>query len=171
MVSKHALEIWVGLFVAAGLAALFMLAMKVSNMSAFADDQGYTLQARFENIGGLKIRSPVSMAGVRVGRVADINFDPKTYEAVVTMRIAQKYDTLPKDTSASIFTAGVLGENYVGLEAGAQDEYLKDGDTIKLTQSAVVLENLIGQFLFNKAQEGKGQEGKPQEGTTAGGKK
>ncbi len=160
MVSKHSLEIWVGLFVAAGLAALFMLAMKVSNMSAFADDEGYSVTARFENIGGLKIRSPVSMAGVRVGRVADITFDAKTYEAVVTLRIAQQYNTLPKDTSASIFTAGVLGENYVGLEAGAQDNYLKEGDAIKLTQSAVVLENLIGQFLFNKAQEGTTPEGK-----------
>jgi phospholipid/cholesterol/gamma-HCH transport system substrate-binding protein len=160
MVSKHALEIWVGLFVAAGLAALFMLAMKVSNMSAFADDKGYSVKARFENVGGLKVRSPVSMAGVRVGRVADISFDAKTYEAVVTMRIAEQYNTLPKDTSASIFTAGVLGENYVGLEAGAQDNYLKEGDTIKITQSAVVLENLIGQFLFNKAQEGKSTEGK-----------
>ena len=160
MVSKHALEIWVGMFVAAGLAALFMLAMKVSNMSAFADDEGYSVKARFENVGGLKIRSPVSMAGVRVGRVADISFDAKTYEAVVTMRIAEQYNTLPKDTSASIFTAGVLGENYVGLEAGAQDDYLKNGDTIKITQSAVVLENLIGQFLFNKAQEGKSSEGK-----------
>ncbi len=160
MVNRRSLEIWVGLFVAAGLAALFMLAMKVSNMTAFADDVGYTVTARFENVGGLKIRSPVSMAGVRVGRVADITFDAKTYEAVVTMRIAQQFNTLPKDTSASIFTAGVLGENYVGLEAGAQDVYLKEGDTIKLTQSAVVLENLIGQFLFNKAQEGKATEGK-----------
>ena len=153
MVNKHGLEIWVGLFVAAGMAALFMLAMRVSNMTAFADDEGYTVTARFENIGGLKIRSPVSMAGVRVGRVADITFDGKTYEAVVTMSISKQYNTLPKDTSASIFTAGILGENYIGLEAGAQDEYLQDGGAIKITQSAVVLENLIGQFLFNKAQE------------------
>ena len=160
MVNKHGLEIWVGLFVVAGLAALFMLAMKVSNMAAFNDDEGYTVTARFENIGGLKIRSPVSMAGVRVGRVADISFDGKTYEAVVTLNIAQQYNTLPKDTSASIFTAGVLGENYVGLEAGAEDDYLQEGDTIKLTQSAVVLENLIGQFLFNKAQESTPTEGK-----------
>ena len=153
MVNKHGLEIWVGLFVTAGMAALFMLAMKVSNMTAFADDEGYSITARFENIGGLKIRSPVSMAGVRVGRVADITFDGTTYEAVVTMSIAQQYNTLPKDTSASIFTAGILGENYIGLEAGAQDDYLQDGGAIKITQSAVVLENLIGQFLFNKAQE------------------
>lgn len=160
MVNRHTIEIWVGLFVAAGMAALFMLAMKVSNISAFADDEGYMVTARFENIGGLKIRSPVSMAGVRVGRVADISFDAKTYEAVVSMRIASQYATLPKDSSASIFTAGVLGENYVGLEAGARDEYLKEGDEIKITQSAVVLENLIGQFLFNKAQEGKSGDGK-----------
>ena len=160
MVNKHGLEIWVGLFVAAGMAALFMLAMKVSNMTAFADDEGYIVTARFENIGGLKIRSPVSMAGVRVGRVADITFDGKTYEAVVTLSIGKQYNTLPKDTSASIFTAGVLGENYIGLEAGAQDDYLQDGSAIKITQSAVVLENLIGQFLFNKAQESTPAEGK-----------
>lgn len=155
MMKQRAVEIWVGVFVAAGLAALFMLAMRVSNISAFADDVGYNITARFENIGGLKVRSAVSMAGVRIGRVADIKFDPKTYEAVVTMSISSSYDTLPKDTSASIFTAGVLGENYVGLEAGAQDKFLKDGDELKITQSAVVLENLIGQFLFNKAQEDK----------------
>ncbi len=156
MMNQRVTEIWVGAFVAAGLAALFMLAMRVSNISAFADDEGYSIKARFENIGGLKVRSPVSMAGVRIGRVADIGFDAQTYEAVVTMRISGTYSTLPKDTSASIFTAGVLGENYVGLEAGAQDKYLKEGDEIKITQSAVVLENLIGQFLFNKAQEDKG---------------
>jgi phospholipid/cholesterol/gamma-HCH transport system substrate-binding protein len=162
MANKRAIEIWVGVFVAAGIAALFMLAMKVSNISAFADDGGYTVTARFENIGGLKARSPVSMAGVRIGRVSDITFDGQTYEAVVSMRIAEQYNTLPKDTSASIFTSGVLGENYVGLEPGAQETYLKEGDEIKITQSAVVLENLIGQFLFNKAQETKsGEGGKP----------
>jgi phospholipid/cholesterol/gamma-HCH transport system substrate-binding protein len=160
MMNQRATEIWVGVFVAAGLAALFMLAMRVSNISAFADDEGYSIKARFENIGGLKVRSPVSMAGVRIGRVSDISFDPQTYEAVVTMRISSSYNTLPKDTSASIFTAGVLGENYVGLEAGAQEKYLQEGDQLKITQSAVVLENLIGQFLFNKAQDDKGDGGK-----------
>lgn len=153
--TSRTVEIWVGLFVVAGMAALFMLAMRVSNISAFSDDEGYDITARFENIGGLKIRSPVSMAGVRIGRVADIGFDNTTYEAVVTLRISVNYDKLPKDTSASIFTAGVLGENYVGLEAGASETYLKAGDQLKITQSAVVLENLIGQFLFNKAQEDK----------------
>ena len=156
MQNKRAIEIWVGIFIVAGVAALFMLAMKVSNIAAFTDDGGYSVTARFNNIGGLKVRSPVSMAGVRVGRVADIGFDVHTYEAVVTMRINQQYDNLPKDTSASILTSGVLGENYIGLEAGARDVFLKDGDEIKITQSALILENLIGQFLVNQAQQNRG---------------
>jgi phospholipid/cholesterol/gamma-HCH transport system substrate-binding protein len=149
MTNTRKLEILVGLFVAAGLAALFMLAMKVSNISAFSESDGYELTARFENIGGLKIRSPVTMAGVRVGRVADISFDDERYEAVVKMKIDERFTKLPDDTSASIFTSGVLGENYVGLEAGGSQKYLSSGDTIKITQSAMVLEQLIGQFLFN----------------------
>ena len=155
MRNKRIIEIWVGLFVVAGIAALFMLAMKVSNIAAFTEDGGYDITARFDNIGGLKVRSPVSMAGVRIGRVASIHFDNKTYEAVVSMRISPQYNTLPKDTSASIFTSGVLGENYVGLEAGARETYLKQGDEIKITQSAVVLENLIGQFLVNQSQQNR----------------
>jgi phospholipid/cholesterol/gamma-HCH transport system substrate-binding protein len=158
MQNSRVIELWVGLFIVAGIAALFMLAMKVSNIAAFADDGGYTVTARFNNIGGLKVRSQVSMAGVRVGRVAAIDFDNKTYEAVVTMRISQQYNTLPKDTSASIFTSGVLGENYVGLEAGAKDSFLQDGDEIRITQSAIVLENLIGQFLVNQSQQNRGGE-------------
>jgi phospholipid/cholesterol/gamma-HCH transport system substrate-binding protein len=153
MLTTRTTEISVGLFIAAGLAALFMLAMKVSNISAFTNQEGYDITAKFDNIGGLKVRSPVTMAGVRIGRVADIKFDKKSYEAVVTLRIEANYNTLPKDTSASIFTSGVLGENYVGLEPGAEEKYLKDGESIQLTQSAVVLENLIGQFLFSKAGE------------------
>lgn len=149
MTNTRIVEILVGIFVAAGLAALFMLAMKVSNISAFAEDEGYQLIARFENIGGLKERSPVTMAGVRVGRVADIRFDDERYEAVVTLNISNRYDKLPEDTSASIFTSGILGENYVGLEAGGSPRYLAQGDTIKITQSAMILERLIGQFLFN----------------------
>lgn len=160
MMNRRTMEVWVGVFVAAGMAALFMLTMKVSNVTALADDNGYQVTAKFENIGGLKARSPVTMAGVRVGRVANIAIDPKSYEAVVSMRISTQFNNLPKDTSASIFTAGVLGENYVGLEPGAEETYLKDGDQIKITQSAMVLENLIGQFLFNKAQEGKSGEAK-----------
>ena len=155
MQNKRSIEIWVGIFAIAGMAALFMLAMKVSNIATFSTDSGYRLTARFDNIGGLKVRSPVSMAGVRVGRVSSIDFDNQTYEAVVTMQIDRQFDTLPKDTSAAILTSGVLGENYVGLEAGARQNYLQDGDEIKITQSALVLENLIGQFLVNQAQQNR----------------
>jgi phospholipid/cholesterol/gamma-HCH transport system substrate-binding protein len=154
MMHSRSVEIWVGLFVAAGMAALFMLAMQVSNLSVVSDDVGYDVTARFENIGSLKVRSPVSMAGVRVGRVSDIGFDPQTFEAVVTMHISGQYDELPADTSANIFTAGLLGEQYVGLEPGGDMEVLGQGSEIMLTQSALVLEQLIGQFLFSKASEG-----------------
>lgn len=140
-------EIWVGIFVAAGAAALFMLAMKVSNLASYTGDEGYLITARFEDASGLKVRSPVAMAGVRLGRVTDIQFDNKTLEAIVTMRIESKYNTLPKDTSASIYTAGLLGEKYVGLEPGGDEASLKHGDRIKLTQSSMVLEKLIGQFV------------------------
>lgn len=152
MIQSKQTEILVGLFVAAGLAALFMLAMKVSNLGDFTDEKGYQVTANFQNIGGLKPRSPVSMAGVRVGRVADITLDPETYDAVVTLNIYSQYDNIPLDTSASIFTAGLLGEQYIGLEAGAEDFYLADGDEIMLTQPAVVLEQIIGQFLYSKAE-------------------
>lgn len=151
----RAIEIGVGLFVAAGLAALFMLAMKVSNLSSMSNDQGYELVARFENVGGLKVRSPVSVGGVRVGRVAAIGYDMETFEAVVRLNIAPQYDKFPKDTSARIFTAGLLGEQYVALEPGGDEEVLKPGDSIQLTQSALVLEQIIGQFLFSKAAEGE----------------
>lgn len=140
-------EILVGLFVAAGLAALFMLAMKVSNLNVYSNDEGYEVIARFDDISGLKVRSPVSMAGVRVGQVSDIDFDGQTFEAIVKLRIESKYNTLPKDTSAAIYTAGLLGEKYVGLEAGGDEKELKDKDRIKLTQSSIVLEKLIGRFV------------------------
>lgn len=152
MIQSKQTEILVGLFVAAGLAALFMLAMKVSNLGDFTDEKGYQVTANFQNIGGLKPRSPVSMAGVRVGRVAEIKLDPETYDAVVTLNIYSQYDNIPLDSSASIFTAGLLGEQYIGLEAGADDFYLVDGDEITLTQPAVVLEQIIGQFLYSKAE-------------------
>ncbi|MBL1433175.1 MAG: outer membrane lipid asymmetry maintenance protein MlaD [Gammaproteobacteria bacterium] len=145
-------EIAVGLFVAAGVVALVMLAMKVSNLGAFSDTEGYTINARFENIGGLKVRSPVRLGGVRVGRVNAINYDQNRYEAVVEMTIANGYDRLPIDTSANIFTSGLLGEQYVGLEPGAEEEYLGSGGVIELTQSAIVIEQLIGQFLLNSAE-------------------
>ncbi|MFP5504928.1 MAG: outer membrane lipid asymmetry maintenance protein MlaD [Gammaproteobacteria bacterium] len=149
-----AIEIGVGLFVAAGLAALFMLAMQVSNLSSMSNEAGYQLVARFENVGGLKVRSPVSVGGVRVGRVASIDYDMDTFEAVVSLDISPAYDQFPTDTSARIFTAGLLGEQYVALEPGGAEEVLKDGDRIQLTQSALVLEQIIGQFLFSKASEG-----------------
>ena len=152
MIQSKQTEILVGLFVAAGLAALFMLAMKVSNLGDFTDEKGYQVTANFQNIGGLKPRSPVSMAGVRVGRVADIKLDPETYDGVVTLNIYSQYDNIPLDSSASIFTAGLLGEQYIGLQAGADDFYLADGDEITLTQPAVVLEQIIGQFLYSKAE-------------------
>lgn len=151
MAQKRAVELGVGLFVAAGIAALLMLALKVSNMSNFSSADGYNVTARFENIGGLKVRSPVSVAGVRVGRVAAIELDDKDYEAVVYLHIDSNYNKLPTDSTASILTSGVLGENYIGLEAGADETFLKEGGEVKLTQSAMVLEQLIGKFLFNKA--------------------
>lgn len=155
MMQSRTVEIWVGLFIAAGMAALFMLAMQVSNLTVVSSDEGYTVTAKFDNIGGLKVRSPVTVAGVRVGRVSNIGFDPQTFQAVVSLNISNQYNELPLDTSASIFTAGLLGEQYIGLEPGGDMEMLKQGDEIMLTQSALVLEQLIGQFLFSKASEGE----------------
>lgn len=149
--TRRSMEIWVGVFVAAGIGALFVLAMRVSNLSSVNGGPGYQVKAYFENIGGLKVRSPVSASGVRVGRVADIRYDTDTYQAEVTLHIDAQYGTFPSDTSASIFTAGLLGEQYIGLEPGAEEEYLQDGDLIALTESAVVLERLISQFLYSKA--------------------
>lgn len=148
-----AIEIGVGFFVVIGIIALFFMAMQVSNVSQWFTTQGsYHITARFENIGGLKVRAPVSMAGVTIGRVDRIDFDTKTYQAVVSMRIEDAYRTLPIDTSASILTAGLLGEQYIGLSAGGEDVTLKEGDEIDITQSAMVLEQLISHFLFNKVE-------------------
>jgi phospholipid/cholesterol/gamma-HCH transport system substrate-binding protein len=152
---KKSTEIIVGLFVLAGIAALFFLAMKVSNLSQFTDETGYSVVAEFENIGGLKARSPVTMAGVRVGRVASIDLSLTTYNALVTINLYGQFDKIPTDTAASIYTAGLLGEQYIGLEAGAEEEFLADGDVIELTQPALVLEQVIGQFLFSKAEGGE----------------
>lgn len=154
MRQKKSTEITVGLFVALGIVALVFLVMKVSNLSAFNDEVGYVVTAEFENIGGLKTRSPVTLAGVRVGRVESINLDPDTYDAIVTLNLYSSFDTLPTDTAASIYTAGLLGEQYIALEVGAEEEFLKDGDVIELTQPALVLEQVIGQFLFSKAEGG-----------------
>lgn len=151
---RKTLDLWVGLFVLLGAAALFFLAMKAGNMSSLSFEQTYPVITKFDNIGGLKPRAPVKSAGVVVGRVQEIRFDDKTFQALVTLQLQSHYK-FPKDTSAKILTAGLLGEQYIGLEAGGDVNYLAAGDKIKMTQSAIVLENLISQFLFSKAAEGK----------------
>jgi phospholipid/cholesterol/gamma-HCH transport system substrate-binding protein len=145
-------DIWVGLFVAIGLVALVFLALKAGNLASFSTASTYTLTARFDNIGGLKPRAPVKSAGVTVGRVEEIRFDDKTFQANAVLAMDARYK-FPKDTSAKILTAGLLGEQYIGLEAGGDTQNYANGDRIKMTQSAVVLENLISQFLFSKAAE------------------
>ena len=151
--NRKLMDLWVGVFVVAGFAAILFLALRVGNVSSANFAETYQLNARFDNIGGLKVRGPVKSAGVVVGRVTGISFDPQTYEAVVTMTIDSRY-RFPKDTFASILTAGLLGEHYIGLEAGGDEKMLQSGDAFAQTQSAVVLEKLIGQFMFNKASEG-----------------
>lgn len=154
MTQQRNLEMMVGAFVAAGLVALFFLALQVSNLGTVNSEEGYKVKARFDNIGGIKVKAPVTMAGVRIGRVTDITFDKETFEAVVTLNIEKQFDQIPEDTFAKIFTAGLLGEQYIGLDPGGSDIYLEDGSSLQLTQSALVLEEVIGQFLFSKAQEG-----------------
>ncbi len=143
----------VGLFVVLGFVALLFLALKAGNLASFTFTKGYEVQALFDNIGGLKVRAPVKSAGVVVGRVSTINFDDKRFRASVTMELDPRY-SFPKDSSAKILTSGLLGEQYIGLEAGGDVANLKAGDRISMTQSAIVLENLIGQFLYGKAAEG-----------------
>ena len=150
--SRRLLDLWVGFFVAVGFAGVLFLALRVGNLSSANFAETYQLSARFDNIGGLKIRGPVKSAGVVVGRVSDIRFDPQAYEALVTLTIDSRYQ-FPKDTFASILTAGLLGEQYIGLDAGGDEKMLSPGDVLAKTQSAVVLEKLISQFMFNKASE------------------
>ncbi len=150
--NRATLDLWVGFFVAIGLAALLFLALKVGNLASSNVGETYTLQAEFDNIGGLKVRAPVKSAGVVVGRVAEIKFDPESYRAVVSMKMDARYK-FPRDTILTINTSGILGEQYIGFEVGGDTVMLKDGDMVKKTQSAVVLEKLISQFMFNKAQE------------------
>lgn len=151
--NSRTVEILVGVFMLLFLAAMFVLAVRVSNLTGLVGGDQYTLTARFDNIGGLKARAPVSAGGVRVGEVESIRYDQETYEALVTMRVNERYDAFPLDTSASVYTAGLLGEQYIGLEPGAEIDYLQDGDEITLTQSALVLERLIGQVLFSRSGE------------------
>jgi len=152
--NRSTIDLWVGVFVVAGIAGLLFLALKVGNLASFSTNETYQVQARFANIGGLKVRAPIKSAGVVVGRVADIRFDNEIYEAIVLMNLDYSYQ-FPRDTTAKILTSGILGEQYIGLEAGGDGVMLKQGDRLRLTQSAVVLENLISQFLFNKAAESK----------------
>lgn len=159
MVKKRVVELWVGIFVAGGLAALAMLAFQVGNLAAVDVTSGYQIKARFNNIGGLKVKSAVTMAGVRVGRVSEIAFDHDRYQALVTMNIDHRYGNIPEDASASILTSGLLGEQYIGITPGGSDNYLKEGGVITLTQSALVLENLVGQVMV-KLTEGSGSDKK-----------
>ncbi len=152
---RTTVDLWVGVFVTAGLIALFALALKVGNATTVTASNGYSVYAEFDNIGGLKVRAPVKSAGVVVGRVDGIVLDQQKYMAKVTVRLDNRYK-FPKDTTAAILTSGLLGEQYIGLEAGGDTANLAPGDRIKLTQSAVVLEKLIGQFLYGKAAEGNG---------------
>ncbi|MCS4510117.1 outer membrane lipid asymmetry maintenance protein MlaD [Xylophilus ampelinus] len=146
-------DVWVGLFVLAGLAALLFLALQSANLLRLNFQSTYKVVGRFDNIGGLKPQSAVKSAGVVVGRVDGITFDTKTFQASVAISLQDRY-AFPKDSSLKILTSGLLGEQYIGIEAGVDDKTLAAGDTITATQSAVVLENLIGQFLYNKAEEG-----------------
>jgi phospholipid/cholesterol/gamma-HCH transport system substrate-binding protein len=147
MTNRKTVEIWVGIFVAAGVFALGVLAIRVGNLTTTDVVNGYRVEARFENVGSLKVRSAITLAGVRVGRVTDIHSDPDTYQAVVVLNIDGRYKNLPADTSASILTSGLLGEQYIELEPGGAEEHLKEGSRIKLTQSAMVLEKLVGRLL------------------------
>ena len=154
--NRATLDLWVGFFVAIGLAALLFLALKVGNLASSNVGETYRLQAEFDNIGGLKVRAPVKSAGVVVGRVAEVRFDPETYKAIVAMQVDKRY-SFPRDTILTINTSGILGEQYIGFEVGGDTEMLKDGAMVKKTQSAVVLEKLISQFMFNKAQDDGGK--------------
>lgn len=150
--NRTTLDLWVGFFVAVGIGSLLFLALKVGNLASSSTGETYRLQAEFDNIGGLKVRAPVKSAGVVVGRVTEVRFDPESYRAVVGMSMDERYK-FPRDTILTINTSGILGEQYIGFEVGGDTEMLKPGQTVKKTQSAVVLEKLISQFMFNKAQE------------------
>ena len=154
MSKTRQIEILVGAFMAAGFVALFFLAMQISNLGSVNHGNSYRVQARFDNIGGLKVKAPVTMAGVEVGRVVDIYYDATDFRAVAVLGIYSQFNTIPDDTFAKILTAGLLGEQYVGIEPGGAEAVLKNGDTLLLTQSALVLEQLVGQFLFSQGSKG-----------------
>ncbi|MCC7258822.1 MAG: outer membrane lipid asymmetry maintenance protein MlaD [Gammaproteobacteria bacterium] len=154
MESTPARELGAGMFVLLGFAALFFLATQTTNVESYLDDQGYLVTARFEDVAGLKERAPVTMAGVTIGRVEKIEFDPEGLNAVVTMRIGEEFNRIPDDSDASILTAGLLGSKYVGIGPGGSETYLGANSRIDLTQSAIVLENVIGKLLFKFGTEG-----------------
>jgi len=164
---KTALDFWVGLFVLCGFVALLFLALKAGNMSALSFQPTYQVKMRFDNIGGLKGGAAVKSSGVVVGRVDTITFDDKTFQALVTIDVDKKFQ-FPDDSSAKILTSGLLGEQYIGLEPGGSEQNLKSGDTIAMTQSAIVLENLISQFLYSKAADSGAASGASAAGAPAG---
>ena len=149
MRQNRATEVGTGLFVLLGMGALFFLTTQTTGRNDFSNTETYVVEARFQNVGSLKKRSPVAMSGVTIGRVTDIRFDSVSLEAVVTLVIDSRYDQIPDDSDASILTAGLLGSQYVGLQAGGSETYLEDGSELYFTQSAIILENLIGKFLVN----------------------
>ena len=151
--NRTLLDFWVGLFVAMGIAASAFLALRVANQSTFGNGDTYTVTAYFQNIGGLKVRAPVKSAGVTVGRVTDISLDEKTYQAKVTLALEEHY-RFSSDSSAGIFTSGLLGDQYVSLDTGGDTEFLRQGDSVIFTSSALVLENLVGKFIANMSSSG-----------------
>lgn len=150
---SRALEILVGFFVCLGVAAVFVLTFRVASLDTIGKGETYRVSGMFQNIGGLKVGAAVSMAGVKIGRVREISIDPASFQARVSLDIDKRYDKIPEDSSAKILTSGLLGEQYIGLEPGGMDDYLQDGSELTLTQSALVLENLIGQFLAGSSSE------------------
>lgn len=166
--TRERTDFWVGLFILLGLIALAFLALRAGNMSSFSFAPTYQVHAYFDNVGGLKVRAPVKSSGVVVGRVAEIGFDNQRFQAKVTLSLEQAY-AFPKDSSASILTSGLLGEQYVGLTPGGDDKDLADGGTIEFTQSAVVLEDLISKFLYSSAEKEGSQQGQATEGAAAPG--
>ena len=154
MKQTRTIEIVTGFFIILGFVALYVIATSATNIKAYSEGGGYTVTASFTNVGGLKLRAPVTIAGVAVGNVTNVRLDPRTFNAIVSIRINSSYNQIPDDSSASILTSGLLGEQYIGISPGGSETFLKNDSKIQFTQSAIILENLIGQFLFNKASSG-----------------
>jgi phospholipid/cholesterol/gamma-HCH transport system substrate-binding protein len=150
MQQTRSVELGTGLFVLLGLAALFFLTTQTTGSDTFSGSETFTVSARFENVGSLKVRAPVAMSGVTIGRVKSVRFDPEQLNAEVKFEIGSQYSQIPDDSDASILTSGLLGSQYIGLQAGGSDTYLEDGSEILFTQSAIVIENLISKYLFNQ---------------------